>query len=577
MNVRLRLGFLALAVAGAAAIPVQPQVVSAQEASARFRVLVPEIQGQEGADRRFGGRLANELRSLINQMATHQPIEGRELNQALRRFDLKMENLDCTRARQLANLIDAKVVFCGTYSAEGDNLRVEGQFVTSEGEEFIVEPVVVPARGGQRDAAVHFFEALQVESERQRFSQFCGDYYSSQVYDQALSMCDQAIAINPRAVSSRFIRAMSLREMDRLEESLEEFLEVLELDPLHEDAMQNAGYLSALLNRPDDARKYYRQYLELNPTNAQVRMRVAYDLATAGDALGAMQLIEAGMEIDPENVDLLKQHGSFAFTAGAEVAGESAQDLPPEAVELYRKALSSLEKVYAAEGAEMNTTFLLNMVRAHINIREFQVAADLARRGLETHPEEAALWSFYADALQRAGNLDEAIQALERLKEISPDYPNVAVRQGNWLLQERRTEEALPLLREAVQRGEQTADAVAMIVFREGYERGVQAENWSFGVQMFTQAKQFEVTDQMRQQLDFWHGFALLRLGIQQQEPATLETARATLPRFQEAQRLLQASGGYAQRNNMEATRQQLLGNVQTFIEIQDAIIRRGR
>lgn len=577
MNVRLRLGFLALAVAGVAAIPVQPQVLSAQEASARFRVLVPEIQGEAGADRRFGGRLANELRSLINQMPTHQPIEGRELNQALRRYDLRMENLDCTRARQLANLIDAKVVFCGTYSAEGDNIRVEGMFVTSEGEEFFVDPVVIPSRGGQREAAVHFFEALQVESERQRFSQFCGEYYSSQVYDQALTNCDRAIAINPRAVSSRFIRAMTLREMDNLEESLEEFLRVLELDPLHEDAMQNAGYLSALLNRPDDARRYYSQYLELNPTNAQVRMRVAYDLATAGDPLGAMQLIEAGMAIDPENVDLLKQHGSFAFAAGAEAAGQGSADLPPEAIELYRKALTSLEKVYAVEGAEMDETFLLNMVRAHINLREYEVAADLAGRILETHPEEAAIWSFYADALQRSGKLDEALQALERLKQINPEYANVAVRQGNWLLQEGRTDQAIPLLQEAVQRGEQTPDAVAMMVFGRGYERGVQAENWSFGVQMFTQAKQFEVTDQMRQQLDFWHGFALLRHGIQQQDPATLETARATLPRFQESQRLLQASGGYAQRNNMEGTRQQLLGNVQTYIEIQEAIIRRGR
>jgi tetratricopeptide (TPR) repeat protein len=575
MNVRLRLGLLALAVAAVAAIPAQTQVLSAQEASARFRVLVPEIQGQEGADRRFGGRLANELRSLINQMPTHQPIEGRELSQALRRYDLRMENLDCTRARQLANLIDAKVVFCGTYSQEGDNLRVEGSFVTSEGEEFIVEPVVVPVRNGQRQAAQHFYDALQVESERQRFSQFCGDYYASQVYEQALTNCDRAIAINPRAVSSRFIRALTLRALDRLEDSLEEFLRVLELDPLHEDAMQNAGYISALLNRPEDARRFYRQYLELNPTNARVRMSVAYDLATAGDALGAMQLIEAGLEIDPADVELLKQHGSFAFTAGAELA--TPGDLPPEAVELYRKALGSLERVYAVEGEEMSPAFLVNMVRAHLALREHQVAADLARRILETHPEEAAIWSFYADALRGSGQLDQAIQTLEHLKGLSPDYPNLAARQGTWLLQEGRLDQALPLLREAVQRGEQTADAMATQVFAHGVERGIQRENWNYAVQTFTQAKQFQISDQTRQQIDFWLGFATLQSAIAQQEPQTRETAEATLPRFQEAQRLLQGAAGYAQRDNREGTRQQLLNAVQTYIEIQEAIRRRSR
>jgi tetratricopeptide (TPR) repeat protein len=576
MNVRLRLGFLALAVAGLAAVPVQPQVLSAQEASARFRVLVPEIQGQSGADRRFGGRLANEIRNLINQMPTHQPIEERELNQALRRYDLRMENLDCTRARQLAGLIDAKVVFCGTYSAEDDNLRIDARFVTSEGEEFIVDPVAVPSRGGQREAAQYFFEAFQVEVERQRYSQFCGDYYSSQQFETAVTNCDRAIAINPRAVNSRFIRAMSLRSLDRLEEALEEFLRVLELDPLHEDAMQNAGYISALLNRPDDARAYYRQYLELNPANAQVRMRVAYELAQAGDALGAMQLVEAGMEIDSDNAELLKQHGSFAFAAGAD-AGQGYQELPQEAIDLYRKALSSLERVYALEGADMSVNYLLNMVRAHIALGEFGVAADMARRILETHPEEAAIWSYYADALQRNGEVDEAIRALEHVKQISPDYGNVAARQGNWLLREGRVDEAMPRLQEAVQRGEQTADAVANLVFAHGYERGIRTENWNYAVQVLRQAKQFGVSEQEEQRINFFFGFAILRSAIQQQEPATLESAQATLPRFQEAQRLLQSSAGWAQRNNQENTRQQLLGNVQTYIEIQEAIIRRGR
>jgi tetratricopeptide (TPR) repeat protein len=576
MNVRLRLGLLALAVAAVGAIPVQTQVLSAQEASARFRVLVPEIQGQEGADRRFGGRFANELRSLINQMGTHQPIEGRELSQALRRYDLRMENLDCTRARQLANLIDARVVFCGTYSQEGDNIRVEGSFVTSEGEEFVVEPVVVPVRNGHRQAAQHFYEAMQVESERQRFSQFCGDYYSSQVFEQALTNCDRAIAINPRAVGSRFIRALTLREMDRLEESLEEFLRVLELDPLHEDAMQNAGYISALLNRPEDARRFYGQYLELNPTNARVRMSVAYDLATAGDALGAMQLIEAGLEIDSEDVELLKQHGSFAFTAGAELA--AGRDPPPaEAVELYRKALGSLERVYVLEGEEMNPAFLVNMVRAHLALREHQAAVDLARRVLETHPEEGAIWSFYADALRGTGQLDQAIQALEHLKGMSQDYPNLAARQGNWLLQEGRVDDAIPLLREAVQRGEQTADAMATQLFGHGVERGIQRENWNYALQTFNQAKQFQISDQLRQQIDFWLGFATLQAAIPQQEAGTLEAARATLPRFQEAQRLLQGSAGYAQRDGRESTRQQLLDAVQVYIDIQESRIRRGR
>ena len=77
MNGRLRLGLLALVTACLAAIPLHPQEVSAQEPTARFRVMVPDIQPLNGAEKRFGERLADELRDLINEMLTHQPIEER--------------------------------------------------------------------------------------------------------------------------------------------------------------------------------------------------------------------------------------------------------------------------------------------------------------------------------------------------------------------------------------------------------------------------------------------------------------------------------------------------------------------
>ncbi len=154
MKGRLRLGLLALVTASLAAIAFHPQAASGQEASARFRVLVPDIQGLNGADKKFGERLADQLRDLINQMDRHVPIEEKELKAALKKYDVKMEDLDCTKARQLAGLINAQVVFCGNYSPDGGNFRVETKFIDSTGEEFPVAPIAVPERG-QREAAQH--------------------------------------------------------------------------------------------------------------------------------------------------------------------------------------------------------------------------------------------------------------------------------------------------------------------------------------------------------------------------------------------------------------------------------------
>lgn len=575
MNGRFRLGLLALVTASLAASPFHPQTVSGQVASARFRVLVPEIQGLNDADRRFGERLADQLRDLINQMDRHAPIGEKELKDALKQYDLDMGDLNCIRARQLAPLINAQVIFCGNYSPEGMSYRVETKFIDSAGEEFPVEAITVPERG-QREAAEHIYQALQLQSDQASFGQFCGDYASSHQWEDALTNCGRAIELNPLAVNSRYTRAMVYRELERYEEALAEFRQVLELDALHEDAMQNAGYISALMGQAEEARGYYQRFLELDPTNAAIRMNVAWDLAQAGDPLGAMLFIETGLQVDPENGDLLKQHGGFAFAAGAE-AKQGHEELPPEAAELYRKALDSYGKVYGILGADMDVALLKNMVAAHISLGELQEGVDLGARVLETHGGEASIWSIYADALQRSGQVDEAIAALDRVKELDDEWPNVFVRQGNWLIQADRVREAIPALREAAERGEQSADAVADMVFLNAYQKGVRLLDWAHAIRTIRLAKEFDTSSLTGQKLNFWLGYSLYQAALVQQEPMTLETARATLPLFQEALQLIQSCGGYAQRENLESNRQELLTATNTFIEIQETIIKRGR
>ena len=240
------LRLVACATVGLAAIPFQTQDLFGQEVSDRFKVMVVEIQPQDNADKKFGERLAEELRDLINDMERNQPIGDRDLKRALRDYDVDMEDMDCVRSVQLAPLIDAQVVFCGGYTQQGANYVVQAKFVSSGGEEFIVDPVTVPEKDGHKQAAAYFHEALQVQNDQNTSALFCAQYASSQQWDNAMEQCDRSIALNPNATASRFTRAQVLRNMDRTEEALEEFLRVIELDPLNEAALQLAGAMSAI-------------------------------------------------------------------------------------------------------------------------------------------------------------------------------------------------------------------------------------------------------------------------------------------------------------------------------------------
>ncbi len=402
-----------------------------------------------------------------------------------------------------------------------------------------------------------------------RFAQFCGEYAQSQQWDNALRNCDQALELNPDAVGTRYQRARILYEMNRYPEALAELEKVLELNQFHEDALQLAGYISAKEGDDDKALDYYSQYLELNPGNASVRMKIAYDLAQAGDPGGAMQLIQEGLDVDPDNIDLWEQYGGYAFAAAldinqkASVGSEDAGAVAPEAVEYFRKAIEAYQKVFQAKGADTPVGHLRNIVAAYVQLDELDQAIAMAERALETHPQEDALWSIYADALQRDGKLDQAIAALDRVKEINPAYPNVSLRQGNWLIQAGRIDDAVAVLKDAVAGSQEQADVAARLIFADAYQNGIQKERFQYAVDGLSAAKQLpNLSSGMKSQLNFWHGYALYTGAVKEQEPQTLETAQATLPKFQRAVELFQQGGEYAA-SQPSITLSQFLTNAQ--------------
>ena len=215
--------------------------------------------------------------------------------------------------------------------------------------------------------------------------------------------------LNPNAIGTRYQKAQILFQQKKYEESLAELKKVLAINSVHDDALRLAGYISATLDHNDEALDYYSRYLELNPGSADVRMKIAYDLANAGDPAGAMQLIQAGLDVDPENVDLLEQFGGFAFSAAlnvsqkANMGAENGGGVAPEAQEYFRKAIAAYEKVYAKKGEDTPVSDLKNIIAAYVQLDDLDQAIATAEKALKTHPQEDAIWSYYADALQRAG------------------------------------------------------------------------------------------------------------------------------------------------------------------------------
>ncbi len=537
---------------------VAPAHARAQDMG-RFRVLIPDFEPLDGAEKDFGRDAAKELRDLINTLPTHQPIERKEIEQSLKKLKIKMEELDCARTRQLATQMNAQVALCASYSERSGQYLLNAEFWDADSpESFKVDPTTVGEKEEQA-AAKHVFGQFDEHMQELRFARSCEDHAESGQWDNALRDCDRALALNPGAVAVRYQRARALDGMDRYPEALTELERVLDIDGRHEGALQLAGSISAKEGDGDQALSYYSKYLELNPGNVSVRTKIAYDLAQAGDPNGAMQLIQAGLDVDPDNVDLEEQYGGYAFAEG-----------------YFRKAIDAYKKVVSSMGADTPVALLTNIVAAYIQLDEVAEAIAMAEEALGTHPEADALWSIYADALQRAGKIDEANRALDRVEEINPSYPNVGLRQGQWLIQAGRIQDAVAVLKGAVDGGPEQADVAARLIFADAYGNGIQKERWRYAVDGISAARELPgLTSGMMSQLDFWHGYALYTSAVKEQEPNTLPTAKATLPKFEKAVELFRQGKEYAD-SEPSITLTQLLANAETYIAIQQAIIKRG-
>ena len=577
-NSALLLGLLA-----GVALMWAPELQAQGDVTGRFQVLVYNMEAVGDADDGFGKDVAKELRELINDLATHQPVEEKDIKKKLKEFKVDEDDLNCTLARQLAGQMQAAVVVCGSYAPVAGDRMVEftTSFVTVEtGESFSVPAFTVSSRE-KEPAAQQVFDAFETLVEQQRHAHFCAEYAASSQWENAMDNCTKAIALNPEGLGSIYTLGMVFVNQDNPDfvTALENFDHVLEMNPIHENALKAAGYAATKMGEREKALGYYNQLLELDPGAADVRMNLAYELAQAGDPYGAKVLVDGGIEVDPENIDLHNQRGGFAMAA-AEAIFREETELSPESEVLYRDAIESYNKVYEAKGAEVAVAQRRNVISAYQRLDDLASAQMAAEQALGTWPDEAQLWSVNADVLKRLDRVEDAIGALERVHQIDPSYNNVLARKGMWLLEADRTEEAVAALHQAVESGEQDGDRIANLLFGQGHSQGVQPQAWPKAIALFSQAVDFAEDGDVQTKIRFWHGYALLKHG-QQIHPNGDDVAKArrTLPMFQQAQQLLQSTTSYANQSDapVDAGQIQNLINAATqYKEIQEAVIKRG-
>ncbi|MHC4414350.1 MAG: tetratricopeptide repeat protein [Planctomycetota bacterium] len=181
------------------------------------------------------------------------------------------------------------------------------------------------------------------------------------------------------------------------------YVQVLEAQPGHPEALYLLGLLSRQRGRPEVAVQYLCRAAEANPNNPVFFYAWGNALADAGDAQAAIAKYRRAIKLHPDFVDA---HNNLGLTLAA--AGKTA-----EAIRCYRAALK-LEPDHVEA--------LVNLGNALRRERRLDEASDCYRRAVRAQPNAAVAQNNLGNVLLQQGRVEESIAHLLEAAGQAPDY-----------------------------------------------------------------------------------------------------------------------------------------------------------
>src|SRR5207253_5107320 len=147
-----------------------------------------------------------------------------------------------------------ELVMCGTVEPTAGGYSVAAQFIGAKtGETFEIEPFTA---ADPATAAATIYSKFEAYIKQLSLARFCSDYLGSQQWDKAIENCTQALAVNPNSQTVRLLMAMayyrsgmaadhsSVTDTAKLALAMEQYKKVVELNPVNQDALRQAGIIA---------------------------------------------------------------------------------------------------------------------------------------------------------------------------------------------------------------------------------------------------------------------------------------------------------------------------------------------
>ncbi|MCZ0934458.1 MAG: tetratricopeptide repeat protein [Gemmatimonadetes bacterium] len=555
-------------------LPAAPRALDAQTSD--LLILVAPVAVTEPVDRRFGERIAEEIRDGLRIFPGYIAIERDDARDLIDDYDLDERTMTRIEWQQLGMQMNAALVMVGTAVAAVGGVEVDVNFLEpNSGDQLPMEAFTVADDDSHQEAGTQIMGQLGKGVEYLRSLAFCGDYLASEQPMDAISNCNAALALNPASDRAHYLRGRAHMLNEAWGDAVADLQRVVDNNPSDTDALESLAFTYAQLGDGAASLRYYQRFLDFRPDDVDTRLRIAYELTQAERWAETVQLLQDGVERAPDNVGLLEY-----LTAASLEAGQTDGAVTDPA--MIRVAVDASGKLVDLQGDAVNPSTLSNATNAYMLLEEYDNALAFSDQALaaisssdgngegEMSREEllAQIHSSRATIYDRMENPEMGVAELEQALAYNPNVPDGRQRLAALKMKAGDTDGAVADFRAAVAGGadsNQVGNAIFSLGYNSYYVPQTRVEYGSIdlselntALELLDVATEFVQDTDLSQQIHFFlaYGYFLRGSAFDSRNEADMACApaRTALSAFQRVSTHL-AQAGTVQAANQEQIR----------------------
>jgi tetratricopeptide (TPR) repeat protein len=381
----------------------------------------------------------------------------------------KSEALGPADLKMLATVVRADEYLDGEVerSDAGLTLRARLILIRPEGMEQPLPPVTGSRPG---EVAARLSRLLSDVRKQIPYAQRCMSEMRQGKIDEAIEAAERGIKEYPQGVMPRMCLLEIANSRRWGADSVIKYAEqVLGVDPNNKRALllvvdhygaKAQELLSKAASAQDSAaasamdEKYtatLMKLLALDPTNTQLAATVVRELARTGKTEAARTLVDEAVKQNPGDPALTRLRWDIYRT-----------------LRNWKQVIAIGEDMIRTDTAAADTAFWEVLIGAYVADSQPQKAAEAAARAVQKFPRVAKLGVLYAQLARQAGQLPQALEAIERVIAVDPKYPGAYLQKAQIFSELEQVDSMVAALRAAVANGDNREVAAGMAASKVG-------------------------------------------------------------------------------------------------------------